>query len=106
MKKLSQTTREEFWKEQVAKFRQSGESRRQYCLTHKLSYWTFRDWLKKIEAGNDTKLVKISRKPHTQGEGRETCIEIIIAQKVSIRVSQGFDGELLRNVIKELGVLS
>jgi hypothetical protein len=35
MKKSSKTTREEFWKEQVAKFRQSGESRRQYCLTHK-----------------------------------------------------------------------
>lgn len=106
MKKSSKTKREGFWKERVARFRASGESQKQYCRKRRISYWTFRDWLKKIEVEKDATLVKVSRKSHAQGEGRESYIEIIIAKKVSIRVSQGFDGELLRNVMKELGVVS
>jgi hypothetical protein len=105
MKKLTGKRKEEFWKEHIERFKQSGESRKQYCIRHKISYWSFRDWHKKIEAGEGTKLVKISQKYHKREES-PSCIDIVISQNIVIRVSSGFNGEDLRNVINELGALS
>jgi|SRR5208337_1642229 len=104
MKHSSHEAKEEYWKNHVIKYRKSGQSIKQYCLTEELSYWTFRNWLKKIEMTLDTKLVRISREEHQQRNVQESFIEIGIAQKISIRVAHGFDIELLRDVLTALGI--
>ena len=104
MQNTAKKSKEEFWNTHITRYHQSGRSRRQYCLAENLSYWTFRDWLKKIEAIPDTKLVKIPARVRPQMEDRQSSIEIIIAQKICIRVAQGFDGRLLREVVRELGI--
>ena len=97
-------SKEEFWKEQIARFQQSGQSCKAYCLSENLSYWTFRDQLKKIEVVRDEKLVRIPGKINSQRNNSQSFIEIIISQKISIRIAQGYDAELLRNVINSLGI--
>ncbi len=108
MNHISQKSKEDFWKKHVSKFKQTGLSRRQYCLNENLSYWTFLDWQKKIEktteASLETKLVKIPRQINPQVNNRDSKIELLIAEKLSIRIAPGFDGDLLRDLIRELGV--
>ena len=104
MNHSTKKSKEEYWKEQIARYHQSGQNRRQYCLAENLSYWTFCYWLKKIESTADTKLVKIPRQVHPKKNERQSYIEIIVTQKISIRVAKGFDGELLRDLLSELGV--
>jgi len=98
-------SKEEFWKLHVTQFNKSGLNRRQYCTAENLSYWTFRDWQKKLDAVlNNEKFIKISHRTHPKINEPQSAIEIIVSQKISIRLTHGFDGELLRNVISELGV--
>jgi len=104
MQNTHQKSKEEFWNAHIVGFNQSGKSRRQYCLTENLSYRTFLNRTKKNETAKDTNLVKIPAHVHAQTNDRQSFIEIIIAQKISIRVAQDFDGRLLRDVVRELGI--
>ena len=104
MKNSPQNSKEKFWNDHIHRFRRSGQSRREYCLAENLSYWTFGDWQKKIEKNPDEKMVKISRRVHSSNNNRQSFIDIVVAEKVSIRIAQGFDGELLRDLLNELGV--
>ena len=104
MKRSSHEAKEEYWKDHVVRYRKSGQSLKQYCLTEELSYWTFREWLKKLEMAVDSKLVKISRYENEQTNNHQSYLEIIVSKKISIRVVQGFNGELLRDVLNELGI--
>lgn len=104
MKNLVEKPKKEYWKEQITKFHQSGQSRREYCLSEKIKYRAFSYWLKKTKHTQDEKLVKIPRQNQQQKNVRHPFVEIIITEKISIRITQNFDGELLRNVITELGM--
>lgn len=109
MKNSAVKSKEEYWKEHLRKFNGSGMSRRKYCAEENLSYWTFRDWQKKIEADySSEKLVKISHRDYPAVKESQflpqSTIEIIVSQKISIRLNKNFDGELLRSVMSELGV--
>ncbi len=104
MKNSLKISKEKFWKDHIQRFVKSGQSRRQYCQVENLSYWSFRDWQKKIEITPEEKLVKVSRRFHPQKNDEQTSIEILVADKVSIRIPRSFDGQLLRDVLNELGV--
>ena len=103
MKKQTKQS-EKYWKDQVSKWHQSGLSRREYCKRGNISYWIFLDWLKKIETEESSGLVRIPIKAYSKASSLESTIEIIINQNISIRISKGFDGELLRRLLGELGV--
>lgn len=100
----SQKSKEEYWKDHVDRYRKSGQSLKQYCLTEELSYWTFREWVKKLDMAVDSKLVKISRQENEQTNNHQSYLDIIVSKKISIRIVQGFNGELLRDVLNELGI--
>jgi len=104
MEKSTKNSKEKFWEDHVHKFRQSGWSRRQYCKSEKLSYWTFRDWQKKIEKTADEKMVKIPWRVRPQKNDQQSSIEIVVGKKLTVRIAPGFDGELLRDLLCELGV--
>jgi hypothetical protein len=97
-------SKNEYWKEHITRFQQSGQSRREYCLAEKITYRVFSYWLKKTETTQNEKLIKIPHKAHQQISTCQSFIEIIVKEKISIRISQNFDGELLRDVINELGI--
>jgi hypothetical protein len=104
MQKTSQKLNTEFWQEHIVRYRRSGQSRRQYCLTENLSYWTFGDWLKKIGTSENGELVKINRPVNHERTDSRICIEIRSCPAITILVAPGFDGEFLRQVITELGI--
>jgi len=104
MKNSPQKSKEAYWHEMVSRFNQSGLSRKRFCEIKKISYWSFRDWQKKIETDHDQKLVKIPRESHPENIDQEKHIDIIIAEKIALRVTRRFDRGLLRDIMNELGV--
>lgn len=104
MSHSSGKSKNEYWKEHIIRFRQSGQSRREYCIAEKITYRVFSYWLRKTEITRDEKLVKIPRQIQINQHDRLSFIDIIITEKISIRITQNFDGELLRNIINELGI--
>lgn len=104
MNHSSNKSKKEYWEEQISRFQLSGQSRREYCLAEKIAYRAFSYWLKKTEIAQDEKLVKLPRKIQQQKNDNQSFIEIIVTEKISIRITQNFNGELLRNLINELGI--
>jgi len=96
---------ESYWEDQIKRWHESGVSRREYCRRAKISYWAFRDRVKKLERREPVKLVKVAHDSRTEiADVQVSGIEMIIKDKITIRVNRGFDGELLREVLGELGV--
>lgn len=98
----------EFWAGHLGQWEASGTSRRQYCIGEGISYWTFREWQKRLgqscRSGND--LVQLPREIVNPGGKAEPAIELSLPGNITIRITNGFDGELLRAVLHELGVRS
>ena len=40
--------RRDYWSRHIEAWRQSGQSRKAYCEEHGLSYWSMRDWIRKL----------------------------------------------------------
>jgi hypothetical protein len=92
------------WNHEILQWQKSGMSRKQYCAMHKLSYWTFREKEKKLNESPSEKLIKISTKVSQKVTDSASTLELLINRKISIRLTKGYDAELLRNVLLELGV--
>lgn len=95
----------EFWISKITAYRNSGMSRKEFCSLEGISYWTFSDWLKKAE-GKRTTLVKITREKNLTPPDICTHIDIHIGSTIVIRVENGFDRQLLRDIVCDLGNLS
>jgi hypothetical protein len=48
--------KEEFWRKHIAAWRASGVSKRAYCTQHDVGYWSFVDWVRKIELRDSEKV--------------------------------------------------
>ena len=96
----------QFWAEHIRRWAASGQSRRRYCKDAGLSYWTFREWQKRQLKGaeGEAGLVRVPREIIPGGAAFGSGIEIELPGSIIIRVGRGFDAELLRNVVRELGV--
>lgn len=96
----------QFWTEHIRQWAASGLSRRRYCNDNGLSYWTFREWQKRQSKGvnGGEGLVRLPREIITGDATFRSSIEILLPGSITIRVSRGFDAELLRDLIRELGV--
>ncbi len=102
MIQTSKQKNEEFWTNEIFRWEKSGLSRKQYCLSRNLSYWTFREKEKKFTTLLTGELVKVSPEISTQLRTIESSIEIVFHEKFSIRVKNGFDADLLRSVSTEM----
>jgi hypothetical protein len=92
------------WESHILKWQRNSISRKEYCRRENISYWTFCDRIKKQEAGRTRKLVKLPQETYPWTDNAESGIEIRTENKISIQIKRGFDGELLRELIAELGV--
>jgi len=95
---------ERFWADHIRRWAASGLSRRRYCTRENLSYWTFRERLKRQSPDTGNDLVRLPREIVTRGNEITPTLEILLPGAISVRIGRGFDGELLRDVIRELGV--
>jgi hypothetical protein len=107
MENTNQKRGHEFWTTHIARWESSGQSRRRYCRDEQISYWTFLDWQKRLSNGVDQvkDLVQIPRELfHEAATQRPVMLDLIVNESITIRVHHGFDGELLRTLLQELGV--
>lgn len=106
MEKQKQRQGKEIWAGHIQKWTASGMSRRQYCIGAAISYWTFREWQKRLneEKPAGENFVKL---PFVQIDSTvigDPTIELSLPGDISIRIRKEFDGELLRALLRELGV--
>lgn len=74
----------------IFKWKQSGLSMRKYCSEQGISYWSFRDWKKKIELENSVTgngLIEIPAGIYRKPEGNEP-LEIILTNGIKIIVNE------------------
>jgi hypothetical protein len=108
---------EAYWRVHVEAWRDSGQSRGEYCAAHGLSRKTFGWWAWRLDrqgrpAPADTTAhflpVEVAGvvDPGEAGAapvGDEARIEIALPDGVTVRVGRGVDGEALRRVLAALG---
>lgn len=96
----------EFWARHVKRWETSGTSRRQYCFSEGISYWAFRKHQKQINQGEgpENTLVSLPREIFDSCGNDATTIDLVVSETVTLRMRKGFDGELLRSILRELGI--
>jgi hypothetical protein len=108
---------EAYWRVHVEAWRDSGQSRGEYCALHGLSRKTFGWWAWRLDrqgrpAPADTVAhflpVEIAEVPDLDeggaaSEGDDARIEIALPDGVRVRVGRGVDGAALRRVLGALG---
>ena len=104
---------EAYWRVHVEAWRDSGQSRGEYCALHGLSRKTFGWWAWRLDrqersASADTAAhflpVEIAEVGDPdEGGAVEARIEIALPDGVRVRVGRGVDGAALRRVLTALG---
>jgi len=98
-KAMQRIEKELFWKNHVVAWKKSGFSKQQYCTQHDLKKSTFAYWARKLAPTiKNTGFIRVPSFPSKQAQ----CIEVIIDEKLRIRISEGFEPELLIKVLKTL----
>jgi hypothetical protein len=87
-------------REEVARWRTSGQSQAAYCASHGMSEESLRRWRKEVDGRSSSPVrrfvrVELARRPTQHG----LTLEVGPAR---VRVEAGFDVELLRDVVKAL----
>ena len=107
MEQKKKSQGKEFWAGHIRRWESSATSRRQYCIGAEISYWTFREWQKRLgEVPTAEKdFVQLPVDKLGSNVKSEPTIEVSLPGSITIRINRGFDGELLRALLQELGVL-
>ncbi len=96
--------KKKYWKGHIIKWQRSGLSRSRYCKDENISYWSFRDWSKKLEELESSKVVRVPHEVYQGEQAIESSIEIVIHENLSIRIKKGYDCDTLRSLLVEFGV--
>jgi hypothetical protein len=106
MEHKKQRQGKEYWSGHIRRWESSGTSRRQYCIGEGISYWTFREWQKRLseETTSERNLIQLPQEAYHSVEKVEPTVELSLPGNITIRINKGFDGELLRSLLHELGV--
>lgn len=76
--------------------REAGQTQTSFCRQREIAPWVLRYWLARA-ADSSPGFVQIAAAP------RSGALEVVVGSAV-VRVSRGFDAELLRHVVAALGV--
>ena len=93
----------DYWSRHVEAWRQSGQSRKAYCEKHGLSYWSMRDWIRKLAdpvASASQRLVELE----PAGDGAEhggdrAPIELAVGDRYVLRLWPHLRAAQLREVL-------
>ena len=94
------------WRERIGAWRESGQSQKAFCKAHHLSFASFRRW-RGIFKGDSAEGVVTTTEPVrflpvSVHEPTYTNLRIHIQDDLRIEVAQGFDPQLLRQVLQVL----
>lgn len=86
------------WKNIIESWKQSGQSKSDYCKLHSISYFKLRYWINKFnkEKVSDSKFIKI--KPPEVKQRSELCCEVHLANGVKIIFKQVPDVEYIKQI--------
>jgi len=98
-KKLSSEEKRTYWQKHIEAWRQSGQNQLSYCRNQKIKKSTLGYWQTRLSREKSFVEIPLEIKP-------PSVIEIIISDKVKIRVKSGYDPDLLIQTVKTLEQLS
>jgi hypothetical protein len=94
-KQLSPSKKYKFWQDHIDAWRESEQSQTEYCNKQKIKKSTLGYWQNKL--AKQTEFIEIPVELE-----KRSVIEIIITDKVKLKVTKGFDPDLLLQTIKVL----
>jgi hypothetical protein len=91
-----------FWRGKLQEYRQSGLSRREFCERSRIKKTRLDYWFRRLgKLGSSKGLVELKVLP-----AQTPALEVMVAGKYGIQVHQGFDPQLLGEVVKALESLA
>ena len=104
-KELTKEEKREFWQQHLKDWEQSGLSQSKYCRLNNIKPSTFtsrnRNFKKELTRNN---LSRVSSEIVQSLNSTDYCIELILNQSLTIKISHDFNPHLLRRVLETLGV--
>jgi hypothetical protein len=100
----SRDEKQTYWREKLQEYRQSGLSRREFCERNRIRKTKLDYWFRRIgKAGASNGLVEL-KVLSAQAPG--STLEVVVAGKYRIAVCNGFDPQLLGELVKTLESLA
>jgi len=98
-----------YWKEQIDRWRQSGLSQAEYCrrhdlVRHQMAYWKKR--LQKPEPDVSFFPVELNGFKEIASRPEQTPLFLVIGNDFKIEINEGFDAQVLRQLIFLLQALA
>ena len=92
--------RRDYWSRHVEAWRQSGQSRKAYCEKHGLSYWSMREWIRKLAEPASQRLVELERAGDgAEHSGERAPIELAVGDRYVLRLWPHLRAAQLREVL-------
>jgi transposase-like protein len=98
-KNLTTEEKRQYWKTHIQAWQESGQSQIEYCRNHNIKKSTLGYWRTRLTRENGFVEVPVEI-------ASTTPIEIIISDKVTVRIRKGFDPDVLIQTVKTLEQLS
>ena len=93
-----------YWRVKLQKYRQSGLSRREFCEGNRIKKYRLDYWFRRLGKSAASKgLVELRI---CSAQPPSSALEVVVAGKYRIAVSNGFDSLLLGEVVKALESLA
>jgi len=89
----------EFWKKHIKKWEKSGLNKSEYCRQNNLGYYSFLDWIKRI---NSEKMSCDFVKLPLNSKQTEDCYKFTLDDRIKIEVPLSANPENLTTIIKAL----
>ncbi len=92
----------QLWTQRIADWHTSGLSQQIFCDQKQLNYSTFVYWRGRLkqDKNNNKKKNKVNFLPVSLTQDNDSTLTLKINGEHSIMISQGFDPDLLRNIIQ------
>ena len=104
-KSLSNAERKEYALQHYRNWQRSELSKIEYCRQNNLKTTTFNGWKRYLGIDTSKKITKIPSKTVKDLVLIEPCLELKFGKHLSIKINQNFNPDLLKRVLKTLGVL-
>jgi len=106
-----QKDKRKFWEEHVEKWRRSGITQAEYCRRHNLSTRLFTYWKRRMKRSAESvsfvrvKVVDATKKAEAWNEAGSSSGIVLCKDGYRIEVREGFNAEVLGQVLRTLGEL-
>jgi len=92
---------QEYWKDKISKWESCGKSMAEFCRHEDLSYWTFRQWRKRLTNKPESNLIKLDPIKLQPNEAESQPLKINL-KGVSIVIPHHYNEKQLLRVISSL----